>query len=150
MPTPLTPEHFASAMRMVAETYNAPISVDGLAMLYRAMLKQAPSMTAELFDYGLQQAICSCRFMPRLVDILEACYERSTADLPKMPDIDPRYANEHQQGIYYRALDARNRALASAPVDTTKPKAACRDLIGLPVQSRAALAGIDLHAAMPF
>ena len=126
MSEPLTPDHFIASMRMAGEIYNAPISAEGCVILYRALMKQAPAMTAALFDWGMQQALCSCRFMPRLVDILEACYDRDTTNLPKLPDIDPRYADEYQQRIYYRALETRNRALAFAPVDTSKPKAAAR------------------------
>jgi hypothetical protein len=133
MITPLTPRHFAAAIHNAATIYNQPLTDQTAALMFNVLIGAAPTMTAELFDWGLHQALCSCRFMPRIVDILEACYERDTTGMPKMPDIDPRYADPYLQGIYYRAEQYRHSALSSAPVDTSRPKAAVRHLAALPI-----------------
>jgi len=145
MTTPLTPLHFAGAMQEAAEAYNTPISTTATSVLFKALIRKAPSMTCELFDYAMGEALCSCRFMPRLVDILDASYERSTVGLPPMPDIDPRYADAYQQSAYYRALDTRERAKAAAPIDTSKPKEGCRQLAALPSSNGRALAAAYPH-----
>jgi hypothetical protein len=131
MTTPLSVEHVAAGFHAAARLYNQPLDHETAALIYAVLMKAAPSMTAELFDHGLQKAMESGRFMPRIVDILEACYERDTSGLPKMPDIDPRYADAYLQGIFYRAEQYRHSALSSAPVDTSRPKAACRHLAEL-------------------
>ena len=149
MTTSLSVEHVAAGFHAAARLYNQPLDHETAALIYQILMKAAPSMTAELFDHGLTEAIKSGRFMPRIVDILEACYERDTSGLPKMPDIDPRYADANLQGIYYRAEQYRHSALSSAPVDTSRPKAAVRHLAALPSTPESPAALIS-QQAMPF
>ena len=149
MTTPLTPLHFAAAIHNAATIYNQPLTEQTAVLMFNVLIETAPNMTAELFDWGLKQALLTSRFMPRLVDILEACYVRDTSGLPKMPDIDPRYADAYLQGIYYRAEQYRLSALSSAPVDTSRPKAAVRHLAALPSAPESPAALIS-QQAMPF
>ena len=149
MTTPLSVEHLAAGFHAAARIYNQPLDHETAALIYQVLMKAAPSMTAELFDHGLQKAMELGRFMPRIMDILEACYERDTSGLPKMPDIDPRYADANLQGIYYRAEQYRLSALSSAPVDTSRPKAAVRHLAALPSAPESPAALIS-QQAMPF
>jgi hypothetical protein len=122
-------QHFAAAFHNAATIYNQPLTAEAAGLMFAVLAQEAPDMTRELFDWGLQKVLCSGRFMPRIVDILEACYERDTSGLPALPDIDPRFADPYLQGVYYRAEQFRRTALASAPVDTSRPKAACRHLL---------------------
>jgi hypothetical protein len=147
---PLTLRHFAAAFHNAATIYNQPLTAETAGLMFAVLTKAAPGMTQDLFDWGLQQALCSCRFMPRIVDILEACYERDTSGLPALPDIDPRFADSYLLGVYHRGEQFHHTALASAPVDTSRPKAACRHLQALPLGADAYLEdGTPLHLGPP-
>ena len=49
-------------------------------------------------------------------------FERDESRLPKMPDIDPRYASASQLDLYQRAAAVREKAMQTAPPDFTRPR----------------------------
>lgn len=114
----LTVEHFLQAHEMMAGYYGtqAP-DLKGVALAFKALLATAPWITQEQFDWALERAVGRCKFHPRVPDFLEELYERDYSNLPAMPDIDPRYADEYQLGIYHRAAAQRDKLLERAGFD---------------------------------
>ena len=111
----LTVEHFLQAHEMMAGYYGtqAP-DLKGVALAFKALLATAPWITQEQFDWALERAVGRCKFHPRVPDFLEELYERDCSALPDMPDIDPRYADEYQLGVYHRAAAQRDKLLERA------------------------------------
>ena len=112
-------DHFLKAHEMLASYYGtqAP-SLPGITLAYKSMMREAPEMTVEQFDYALQKTIVRCRFHPRVLDFLEELYQPDMSNAPAMPDIDPRYADGYQLSTYYKALAARDKYQLTAPRDT--------------------------------
>jgi hypothetical protein len=121
-PRVLSPETFIDVWSAVAESFGRPASDRGSEWLYTCLIEAVPNLPELVFMYAAKTATQSCRFMPTLADLLDAICERDATALPPLPDIDPRYANEFQQGVYYRALAERDKALKTAPHDTTRFK----------------------------
>ena len=114
----LTLDHFVKVHEMLAGYYGCTVpNIMGCTLAFKALRQAAPNMTNEQLDYAVMQAMTRCKFMPRIPDLMEELYERDEEHLPKLPDIDPNYADSYQQGIYYRALSERNKAKISAPFD---------------------------------
>jgi len=114
----LTLDHFVKVHEMLAGYYGGTVpNIMGCTLAYKALRQAAPNMTNEQLDWAVMQAMTRCKFMPRIPDLMEELYERTEENLPKLPDIDPIYADSYQQGIYYRAVSERNKAKASAPFD---------------------------------
>ena len=117
----LTLDHFVKVHEMLAGYYGGTVpNIMGCTLAFKALQQAAPNMTNEQLDYAVMQAMTRCKFMPRIPDLMEELYERNEEHLPKLPDIDPNYADSYQQGIYYRALSERNKAKINAPFNPEK------------------------------
>lgn len=133
--TDLTASHFAKAWKGLAGLYGKQTDSLGCSMAFAALKGAAPNMPAEAFDFGVAQAMLSCRFMPSLAEVLLAVFEPDEGSLPALPDIDPAYADAYQLGVYQRAQVERLKALHTAPPDTTRYRPACEAALvaaGLP------------------
>lgn len=118
--SPLTVEHFLQVHELLASYYGTQSpTLPGVALAYQTLITRCPHLSAEQFDWAVSEAMMRCRFHPRLSDFMESLFDRDMSELPKLPDIDPRYADPYQQSIYYRAEADRNKAAASCPFRTT-------------------------------
>lgn len=126
----LTADHFLSAYTTLGGLFAQQPTTDGCMLAYTAIMTIAPQLTADAFDWAICRATATCRFMPRPVDILGFIFERSTDSLPPLPDIDLRFADAYSQGVYYRALAARQKALETAPIDPARLTDACSRALG--------------------
>lgn len=124
--TELTATHFAQAWKGLAGFYGKQADSLGCSMAYTALKAAAPDLPAAAFDFGIGQAMLRCRFMPSLAEVLLAVFEPDERALPALPDIDPKYADSYQLGIYQRAEAEREKARQSAPPDVTRYRADCR------------------------
>lgn len=114
----LTLDHFVKVHEMLAGYYGGTVpNIMGCTLAFKSLQQAAPNMTNEQLDYAVMQAMTRCKFMPRIPDLMEELYERDEEHLPKLPDIDPQYADSYQQSTYYRALSERNKAKVNAPFD---------------------------------
>lgn len=120
--TALTFEHFAQVEEALCGYYGRTANAIGCTLAFQSLMQTAPSITQELWDLGVAKALANSHWKPSLSDVLCAIYERSTEGLPPLPDIDPRYADGYQQNTYWRAVQARQKLLESAPADTRRVK----------------------------
>ncbi len=120
--TPLTLEAFSTLWAALAATYGRVATTQSTALLYGAIVGGCPAMTCEALLLGIQRAILTSQFMPSVADVLWQVFERDESRLPKMPDIDPRYASASQLDLYQRAAAVRGKAMQTAPPDFTRPR----------------------------
>ena len=117
----LSLDHFVKVHEMLAGYYGGTVpNIMGCTLAFKSLQQAAPNMTNEQLDFAVMQAMTRCKFMPRIPDLMEELYERDEEHLPKLPDIDPNYADSYQQSTYYRALSERNKAKANAPFNPGK------------------------------
>jgi hypothetical protein len=131
MAKPLTLDHFLAAHDLMARYYGQKTDTAGFTAAHRALMATAPDMTAELFDWAMQRCMTRCRWMPRLADILQEAYLPDESRLPALPDIDPKFADPYQQGVYWRALSVRQKALEAALPDPRRPRPEAAHLAAL-------------------
>lgn len=118
--TELTVEHFLKVHELLAGYYGTQSpTLQGVAIAFKALKEQCPSLTAEQFDFAVSKALTTCRFHPRLADLLEVLFDKDTSSLPALPDIDPRYADSYQQSTYYNAVNLNNKLAQHCPPNTT-------------------------------
>lgn len=117
--TELTIEHFLKVHEMLAGYYgtHSP-KLEGVAIAFKALKDQVPSLTAEQFDFAVSRALTTCRFHPRLADLLDVLFDKDRSSLPALPDIDVRYADSYQQNVYYQAVNNNNKLAANCPPNT--------------------------------
>lgn len=120
----LSPEKFAATWRLLASYYGRQVDANILTLLYSALVRTAPELTNEQFDYAVEQAIATSRFMPTIAEVLSEVYEPlwrvRKGEGPQLPDIDPSRASEGLVGAYHTAQATRERwkqtQQAQAPV----------------------------------
>lgn len=115
----LTIEHFLQVHELLAGYYGTQSpTLQGVAIAYKALKGQCPSLTAEQFDFAVSKALTTCRFHPRLADLLDVLFEKDTSSLPALPDIDVRYADSYQQNVFYQACNTRDKLAKDCPPNT--------------------------------
>lgn len=110
----LTFEHFVKNYSVLGEYYNQEPSTDGMMLVYKALSNHCKYITNDMFSYAIEKAMLRCKFMPRVDDILHELLEKDPRGLPKAPDIDIRYADSYQQGIYHKWKNNHDKALMDA------------------------------------
>jgi hypothetical protein len=101
--TALTLEQFSIGWNVLLDTYKTQQQDATIAFQYQALINQDPELTADQFAYAVQQCMLTCTFMPKLNELLRQLYEPDLSRMPALPDIDPKYGDEYERSIYYRA-----------------------------------------------
>lgn len=111
MSKPLTSDHFFKAWTGLLAAFHKEGNDIANAMQFKALKGMDPELTCEQFDYAVGQCLLSCKFMPSLAQVLREIYapDHDTWNMPALPDIDPRYADEYQLSQYNRALAVQQK-----------------------------------------
>lgn len=124
--SPMTLDQFAAIWDAVAASYGQASSIEGAKWSFLCLMEAAPDLPYEAFLFGARQATISSRFRPTVADLLRHIFEADESKLPALPDIDPKYADSYQLGIYHRAEAEREKARQAAPPDVTRYRSDCR------------------------
>ena len=146
MSKPLTSDHFFKAWTGLLAAFHKEGNDIANAMQFKALKGMDPELTCEQFDYAVGQCLLNCKFMPSLAQVLREIYapDHDTWNMPGLPDIDPRYADEYQLTQYNRALAAQQKWCAERdhkPLVGHFRSDRIMQIPGIPDEARKALAG---------